>query len=364
MADSGSVVPPSMNGMPMDDDEFERNIKEIMEDAPDLDDLSSTVQSGSPQKAGSGQSTYSLSETSLGPQGQSSSSSQMSRSLTLPLATSPGSLPKSHSMNGGDFSPKPTMTQQASNKLEQVKNWSINTYKCTRQLLSEKLGKSSRTVDLELESQIEVLRDTQRKYANILRLSRSLANNFYQVVQTQRALGEAFSEQAQRAAELQDEFTYNCETQRALVKNGEVLLGAINFFTSSVNTLCNKTMEDTLTTVKNYETARLEFDAYRADMDHYALAPKDATNIAKAEETKRKFDEQKIKYDKLRSDVAIKLKFLDENRVKVMHKQLLLFHNAISAYFSGNQEALEATLKQFSIKLKAPNSTPASWLEQ
>ena len=125
----------------------------------------------------------------------------------------------------GDFVPKPTMTQVAHSKLEHIKAWSVNTYKCTKQLLSEKLGKSSRTVDLELEAQIEVLRDTQRKYSNILRLSRSLMVNFTQVVQTQRALGEAFSEQAQRSVELQEEFTYNCETQRALVKNGETLLG-------------------------------------------------------------------------------------------------------------------------------------------
>ena len=32
--------------------------------------------------------------------------------------------------------------------------------------------------------------------------------------------------------------------------------GALNFFTSSVNTLCNKTMEDTLMTIKLYENAR------------------------------------------------------------------------------------------------------------
>ena len=106
----------------------------------------------------------------------------------------------------------------------------MNTYKCTRQLLSEKLGKGSKTVDLELEAQIEVLRDTQRKYSNILRLSRALMTSFTQVVQTQRALGEAFSEQAQRSVELQDEFTYNCETQRALVKNGETLLGELILF--------------------------------------------------------------------------------------------------------------------------------------
>lgn len=58
------------------------------------------------------------------------------------------------------------------------------------------------------------------------------------------ALAEAFSDLAQKSPELQEEFLYNAETQRNLTKNGETLLNAINFFISSVNTLCNKTIED------------------------------------------------------------------------------------------------------------------------
>ncbi len=58
------------------------------------------------------------------------------------------------------------------------------------------------------------------------------------------ALSEAFSDLAQKSPELQEEFLYNAETQRNLTKNGEILLNAINFFISSVNTLCNKTIED------------------------------------------------------------------------------------------------------------------------
>ena len=38
-------------------------------------------------------------------------------------------------------------------------------------------------------------------------------------------------------------------------------------------------------------------------------------------------------------------------QTKVMKKQLLLFHNAIAAYFSGNQQALDATMKQFNLKV-------------
>lgn len=47
-----------------------------------------------------------------------------------------------------------------------------------------------------------------------------------------------------------------------------------------------------------------------------------------------------------------------------MQKQLLLLHNAVSYYHTGNAAALEKTMKQFSIKLKSPNSSNPSWLEQ
>ncbi|XP_055502835.1 arfaptin-1-like isoform X6 [Leucoraja erinacea] len=249
-------------------------------------------------------------------------------------------------------------------KLEQMKKWSISTYKCTRQVLSEKLGRGSKTVDLELESQIEILRETKRKYENLLRLARQMASQFYQVVQTQRQLGDAFGELSVKSPELHEEFGYNAETQKLLCKNGETLLGAINFFIASVNTLVNKTIEDTLIAVKQYENARIEYDAYRTDLEELNLGPRDAVTIPKIEQSQQQFQIHKEKFDKLRTSVSIKLKFLDENKIKVMHNQLLLFHNAVSAYFAGNQHQLEQVLKQFHIKLKAPGSDGPSWLEE
>jgi hypothetical protein len=54
----------------------------------------------------------------------------------------------------------------------------------------------------------------------------------------------------------QEEFGYNADTQKLLSKNGETLLGAINFFIANVNTLVDKTIEDTMINIKQYETAR------------------------------------------------------------------------------------------------------------
>ncbi|XP_063314598.1 arfaptin-1 isoform X2 [Pelobates fuscus] len=249
-------------------------------------------------------------------------------------------------------------------KFELVRRWSLNTYKCTRQILSEKLGRGSRTVDLELEAQIEVLRDNKKKYENVLKLAQTLSAQLYQMVQTQRQMGDAFADLSLKSLELHEEFGYNAETQKLIAKNGETLLGAINFFISGVNTLVNKTIEDTLVTVKQYETARIEYDAYRTDLEELNLGPRDTTTMPKIEQSQQLFQAHKEKYDKMRSDVSIKLKFLEENKVKVLHNQLVLFHNAISAYFAGNQKQLEQTLKMFHVKLKTPGVDAPSWLEE
>ena len=45
------------------------------------------------------------------------------------------------------------------------------------------------------------------------------------------------------------------------MKGGEQLISALNFFVSSVNTLCHKTMEDSIDTVRRYETARSDIES-------------------------------------------------------------------------------------------------------
>lgn len=77
------------------------------------------------------------------------------------------------------------------------------TLQCTKQLISERFGRGSRTVDLELETQIELLRETKRKYECVLQLARALTNHFYSLVQTQHALGDAFADLSQKSPELQ-----------------------------------------------------------------------------------------------------------------------------------------------------------------
>lgn len=144
---------------------------------------------------------------------------------------------------------------------------------------------------------------------------------------------------------LTDDFKMNAIALNSTIKNGEKLISALNFFCSNVSTLINKTIEDTLTTVRHFEAARLEYDAERNSISFSAPTPQ--TSITYSSD---KIELSRTRYEQLREDVQIKIKFLEENTIKVMHKQLSLFNSAFASYSTGNTVALDATLRQFSIK--------------
>lgn len=149
-----------------------------------------------------------------------------------------------------------SVQRSTASRIDSIKNWSICTYKCTRQMMLEKMGRSHRTIDIELETRIEQLRETHRKYLSVLRLARTFSSHFHHVVATQQMLADSFADLGQKNPELQKEFACNSEMQRMLTKNGEMLLNALNFFITSIHTLCYKTIDDTLLTIRQYETAR------------------------------------------------------------------------------------------------------------
>lgn len=58
---------------------------------------------------------------------------------------------------------------------------------------------------------------------------------------------------------------------------------------------------------------RIEYDAYRMDLEN--TKPETAATSPAGEEAQKSFTKHKDSYEKLRADVAVKMQFLDENRV-------------------------------------------------
>lgn len=251
----------------------------------------------------------------------------------------------------------------ASEKLERVRKWSITTYKCTRQALSEKLGRGSRTVDLDLHPRLELLKDDRQRYDRITKLAQTLATQLAQFTVTQKTLGDAFTELSLKTPTLHVEFGVNAEAQKFLSKSGETLTMAVNGFTSDMNTLINKTIEDTMINAKQYEAARIEYDAYRVDLEELNLGPRDTITVPKLEVAQKSFQAQREKYQKSRDDLSVKLKLLEENKVKVLHNQLWLLHSAIASHCLACHSYLEQNIQQASEHLSNPSVDAPSWLE-
>merc|ERR1712176_1258578 len=130
-------------------------------------------------------------------------------------------------------------------KLEQIKKWTVLNYKFTKQLVSEKFGHSTKTVDKELDERIEELRASKVQYGNMLREARSMHARFEALLTTHRNIRAQFQTLISHAPDLQDQLQANATTQSILEKNGEGLLGAIKQFVDSLNTLVNVTFQDT-----------------------------------------------------------------------------------------------------------------------
>ncbi len=132
-------------------------------------------------------------------------------------------------------------------------------------------------------------------------------------------------------------------------------------------------------TVRNYEAARLEYDAYKSDLENLKTCTSASTSngaqssinnndsiLADPQRTQqitileRDLITYRDRYELLKQDVVVKLRFLDENRVKVMKKQLSLFQNATAAYFSGNFKAVDAIMKQFNINMMQQGAISAN----
>lgn len=60
---------------------------------------------------------------------------------------------------------------------------------------------------------------------------------------------------------------------------------------------------------------RLEFDAYRSDLEELSLGQRDAAAVVRIDMAQQEYQLHRDKYERLRSDVTIKLKFLEENKV-------------------------------------------------
>lgn len=61
---------------------------------------------------------------------------------------------------------------------------------------------------------------------------------------------------------------------------------------------------------------RIEYDAYRVDLEELNLGPRDTVTVPKLEQAQKDFQSQRERYQKIRDDLSVKVKLLEENKVR------------------------------------------------
>ncbi|VDN38045.1 unnamed protein product [Gongylonema pulchrum] len=194
---------------------------------------------------------------------------------------------------------RPDIAQMAA-KIDSLKKWTVSTYKTTKQSICENLGKVDRTVDKELEEQIEQLKVLHRHYNQVLAMSKIFAVHFHEMNEAQKGLAESLYQLSLKENSLSVECAPNCDSLRSVAHNGELLERALSFFLSSLATLSEKTIEDTMLTIHNHDQARLEYDVHRNEAASLQQSGASPEILVAAEARCRQYKE---KYEQLKADV-------------------------------------------------------------
>lgn len=123
-----------------------------------------------------------------------------------------------------------------------------------------------------------------------------------------------------------------------------------------MRTLVTKAIDDTLLTAAKYKEARLEYDSYKSELEareqrsnpsSSATGSSSAPGQLKLSQLRTACQQKQERLQRLKQDVAVKMQFLEENRVQTLRKHLLQLHAAMAHFFTGNDAALRDLIAKF-----------------
>jgi len=284
----------------------------------------------------------------------SSISNQNQKSRLEILSSSTGYvslLETSENPDSTDSSSTIRSTLSLTRTLGTLRQWTWKTFETTRQFFQEKFGLHHRTMDPELEQQIQTLEESRRHYHTILTQAKQLSIHFTAIIQLQKDFSESLND-IQRFSlssdDLTDTIVRNSQCQKMLANHGDPLLKCLNHFIDRLQILVYATMDDLFRTVKVYETARYEYDSLRGDYDLIPNTnPNEIVNPSvvlsssgKDHQGEEKCRQSRQRYERAKDDLNIKLKLLEQYRIQLLRQELMNLHQSIGTYFSLNRQQL------------------------
>ncbi|KAK6030836.1 Arfaptin-like domain protein, partial [Ostertagia ostertagi] len=199
-------------------------------------------------------------------------------------------------------------------KVESLKKWTIGTFKNSRQQLLEHMGKIDKTVDEQFEKECEELKDLHRRYGAVVNAAREFTNLLTQLTQAEKNLAESLQQLSIKEVAIKPQCSTTSESMRRVAEQATALDGCLRYFCPQWKPSMRKPLSTRFLETNLSTEARIEFDVSRHELESlHSQATASPTAIQVASD---KASQHRDKYEGLKADVRVKLRFLRESCLK------------------------------------------------
>ncbi|XP_052749488.1 PRKCA-binding protein isoform X4 [Galleria mellonella] len=215
-----------------------------------------------------------------------------------------------------------------------------------------------------LVAKLDELRDTETTYKRLVEHAKRMLKAYFDLLQTYKSVGDIFAaigvrEPQARASEAFSKFG---QYHRLLERDGIKMLKALKPILADMGTYLNKAIPDTKLTIRKYADTKFEYLSYclkvkEMDDEEYGFNAlqeplyRVETGNYEYRLILRCRQDARARFARLRSDVLVKLEFLENKKTQDVAYQLRRFIQGLAVYHNETLEHLKENSTLFPVEV-------------
>jgi len=241
-----------------------------------------------------------------------------------------------------------------SERMKNFKSWGFNTFMRTKQKVKEKLNRTSKTLDANVEDRIDMLRVQKNQYSLMVANNNRTIEQLRQFTLIHQCTARMNSELSQTERTLSESLLFQSQTEVGALTHIKDLINKLVCSNETLDTLVNKTYGDLYLTIQSYETARVELDAYKTETTRLENqlqlkneSKTSANDHLKLQEIQENLEQKRLRYESIKDTVLTKIDLLEDHKNRVIEREMLNYRHAWFNYYSQCADLFSDTKWQF-----------------
>eukprot|EP00041_Stephanoeca_diplocostata_P025102 m.650369 g.650369 ORF g.650369 m.650369 type:complete len:318 (+) comp22671_c0_seq3:382-1335(+) len=215
-----------------------------------------------------------------------------------------------------------------------------------RQQVAESMGTKNKTIDVELQNKIEVVKKGQNDMKVLGELVKQVAKTMAKLTEDQLALSACLQHLSEEHDDAQADFECHHRIQDVMSKNALCLIEAFKFFQEEIARFIKNELQPAWMQVNVYENTRVEYDACRLSFESLKSSAGTDSMSQKQRTAEAQLLEAYNRLSEVRGATWSKLCLVDARSIDMYKAQLKGLANAHAMYLTGNTAAFEEAMSK------------------